>query len=129
VATPASGYHFVEWTGPVANSIDASTNITMNADRSVTANFKETAPGGGCFIATAAYGTATAKQLDVLREFRDDVLLKSAVGSRLVDFYYQTSPPIANFISEHSVVRTLVRELLIDPIVWVVQATGDMWRS
>jgi polyhydroxybutyrate depolymerase len=129
VATPASGYHFVSWTGPVANSNVANTTITMNADRSVTANFEETAPGGGCFIATAAYGTATAKQLDVLREFRDDVLLKSTVGSRLVDFYYQTSPPIANFISQHAIVRTLVRELLIDPIVWVVQATGDMWRS
>lgn len=131
VATPASGYHFVSWTGPVANSNVASTNITMNGDYSVLATFEETAPSGGgmCFIATAAYGTPTAKQIDVLREFRDDVLLKSAVGSRLVDFYYRTSPPIADFISEHSVVRTLVRKFLIDPIVWVVQATGDMWRS
>jgi hypothetical protein len=79
-----------------------------------------------CFIATAAYGTSTAEQLDVLREFRDGVLLKSTVGSRLVDLYYQVSPPIADFISEHSFVRALVRELLIDPIVWVVEATGDI---
>jgi polyhydroxybutyrate depolymerase len=131
VATPASGYHFVSWTGPVANTYIASTTINMNGNYSVTANFEETAPsgGGGCFIATAAYGTPTAKQLDVLREFRDDVLLKSTVGSRLVDFYYRTSPPIADFISEHSVVRTLVRELLIDPIVWVVQTTGNLWQS
>ena len=83
----------------------------------------------GCFIATAAYGTSTAEQLDVLREFRDGVLLKSTVGSRLVDLYYQVSPPIADFISEHSVVRTLVRELLIDPIVWLVEATGDIWQN
>jgi hypothetical protein len=61
-----------------------------------------------------------------LREFRDGVLLKSTVGSRLVDLYYQVSPPIADFISEHSFVRTMVRELLIDPIVWVVEATGDI---
>jgi poly(3-hydroxybutyrate) depolymerase len=131
VATPASGYHFANWTGPVANTYIASTTITMNGDRSVTANFEETTPsgGGGCFIATAAYGTPTAKQIDVLRAFRDDVLLKSTVGSRLVDFYYRTSPPIADFISQHNVVRTLVRELLIDPIVWVVQATENMWQS
>jgi hypothetical protein len=85
--------------------------------------------GGGCFIATAAYGTPTAKQLDVLRAFRDDVLLKSTVGSRLVNLYYRVSPPIANFISEHNFVRTLVRELLVDPIVRVLEATGDIWRN
>jgi len=51
------------------------------------------------------------------------------VGSRLVDLYYQVSSPIADFISEHSFVGTLVRELLIDPVVWVVEATGDMWRN
>ncbi len=129
-AAPAGGYHFVSWTGPVANSDAASTTITMNSDRSVTANFAPIElPSGGCFIATAAYGTATAKQLDVLRAFRDDVLLKSTVGSRLVDLYYQVSPPIANFISQHAIVRTLVKEFLIDPIVWVVQTTENMWRS
>jgi poly(3-hydroxybutyrate) depolymerase len=133
VATPDSGYHFVSWLGNgPANSHSPSTTITMNSDYSITAIFAQTTPSGataGCFIATAAYGTPTAKQLDVLRAFRDDVLLKSTVGSRLVDFYYRTSPPIADFISQHSVVRTLVRELLIDPIVWVVQATGNMWQS
>jgi len=132
VATPASGYSFWEWTGSgtVANTYIATTTITMNGDYSIRANFASTAPSGdGCFIATAAYGTSTAKQLDVLREFRDDVLLKSTVGSRLVDLYYQVSPPIADFISEHSVVRTLVRELLIDPIVWLVEATGDIWQN
>jgi hypothetical protein len=57
------------------------------------------------------------------------VLLKSTVGSRFVDLYYQVSPPIADFISEHNFASTLVRELLIDPIVWVVEVTGDMWRN
>jgi uncharacterized repeat protein (TIGR02543 family) len=83
----------------------------------------------GCFIATAAYGTPTAEQIDVLREFRDVVLLKSAVGSRFVVLYYQLSPPIADFIARSDLLRTLVRELLIDPIVWIVEATGDMWRN
>jgi hypothetical protein len=85
--------------------------------------------GGGCFIATAAYGTPTAKQIDVLREFRDDVLLKSTAGSQFVALYYQFSPPVADVIAGSSFLRTLVRELLVDPIVWVVEATGDMWRN
>ncbi len=86
-------------------------------------------PTGGCFIATAAYGTPAAEQIDVLREFRDIVLLESIAGSQFVALYYQLSPPVADFISESSFLRTLVRELLVDPIVWVVEATGDIWRN
>ncbi len=83
----------------------------------------------GCFIATAAYGTPSAQQIDVLREFRDMVLLESTVGSQCVALYYRLSPPIADFIAGSSLLRTLVRELVVDPIVWVVEATGDMWRN
>jgi len=82
-----------------------------------------------CFIATAAYGTPTAEQIDVLREFRDVVLLESAAGSQFVALYYWLSPPIADFIARSDLSRTLVRELLVDPIVWIVEATGDIWRN
>jgi len=84
---------------------------------------------GGCFIATAAYGTSTAEELDTLRAFRDDVLLQNSIGSQLVEWYYQTSPPVADFISEHQPLRTLVRELLVDPVTWLVEATGNLWRD
>jgi len=86
-------------------------------------------PTGGCFIATAAYGTPAAEQIDVLREFRDSVLLESTTGSQFVALYYQLSPPVADFISGNSFLRTLVRELLVDPIVWVVEATGNIWQN
>ena len=84
---------------------------------------------GGCFIATAAYGTSTAEELDTLRAFRDDVLLQNSIGSQLVEWYYQTSPPVADFISEHQPLRTLVRELLVDPVTWLVEATRTLWRD
>jgi polyhydroxybutyrate depolymerase len=138
VATPfSSNWEFVNWSGDVSTigSVTAATTtitITPNRDYEIMANFQlasEEEEGGGCFIATAAYGTSTAEQLDVLREFRDVVLLESTVGSQLVDLYYQLSPPIADFISENILVKTLVRELLVDPIVWVVEATGGIWRS
>jgi len=82
-----------------------------------------------CFIGTAAYGTATAEQVDVLREFRDGVLLENTVGSQFVGLYYQLSPPVADFIAGNEFVRTLARELLVDPVVWLVEATGDIWRN
>jgi hypothetical protein len=78
---------------------------------------------GPCFIATAAYGTPTARQIDLLREFRDAVLLKSTVGSQFVALYYQLSPPIADCIAGNELLTTLVREFLVNPIVWVVRAT------
>jgi len=83
----------------------------------------------GCFIATAAYGTPTAEQIDQLREFRDVVLLNNTIGSQFVALYYRLSPPIADVIAGNEVMRTLIRECVIDPIVWVVDITGDLWRN
>ena len=84
-------------------------------------------PIGGCFIATAAYGTDTAQQLDILREFRNTILLPNNLGTSLVSFYYRTSPPIASFISQHEGLRTTVRVSLVDPIVNVLNRTYDSW--
>ena len=84
-------------------------------------------PGCGCFIATAAYGTDTAQELDILREFRDAVLLPNSLGARLVSFYYKTSPPIADFISQHEVIRTVVRVGFVDSIVKILTWTHDLW--
>jgi hypothetical protein len=139
VAEPDDGYRFVEWTGNVATINDlnaASTTVITDGDYSITANFeeqeeKEPPPDttGGCFIATAAYGTPTAQQIDVLREFRDVVLLESAAGSRLVALYYRLGPCVADFIVGSELLRTLVRELLVDPLVWTAEVTGAIWRG
>jgi len=139
VAEPDDGYRFVEWTGNVTTINDpnaASTTVITNGDYSITANFeeqeeKEPPPDttGGCFIATAAYGTPTAQQIDVLREFRDVVLLESAAGSRLVALYYRLGPRVADFIVGSELLRTLVRELLVDPLVWTAEVTGAIWRG
>ncbi len=82
-----------------------------------------------CLIATAAYGTPTAEQIDVLREFRDAVLLEDAAGSQFVALYYQLARPISDLIARSDLSRAIVRELLVDPIVWIVEGIGDVWRS
>jgi uncharacterized repeat protein (TIGR02543 family) len=129
-AVAASGYQFVRWTataGAFSNANTASTIFQMpGADVTVTAIFEVV--GGGCFIATAAYGSPTAEQLDILREFRDVVLLESTAGSQFVALYYKLSPPIADFISGSSFLRCVVREVLVDPVVWMVVARGGIWR-
>lgn len=85
--------------------------------------------GCGCFIATAAYGTDTAQEIDVLREFRDEVLLSSSLGTKFVSFYYETSPAIADFISQHEILRTIVREWFVDPIVAIVNLFHNLWSK
>ena len=86
-------------------------------------------PGGFCFIATAAYGTDTAKEIDILREFRDAVLLPDSLGAKFVSLYYKTSPPIAAFISQHEVLRTAVRVGFVDPIVAILNWSHDLWSA
>jgi hypothetical protein len=75
----------------------------------------------GCFLATAAYGTPLAKEIDVLRMVRDRVLLRSPLGSLLVASYYALSPPLANVIASDERLRAGARAL-IDPIVGVARA-------
>jgi hypothetical protein len=82
-----------------------------------------------CFIATAAYGTETAAELNVLRAFRDQVLVKNALGSLFVQTYYKVSPPIADFIARNDFLRGVVREALIDPVVNLLQWSQGLWRA
>jgi uncharacterized repeat protein (TIGR02543 family) len=132
-AVAASGYQFAGWAAPAgafANAYAGATTFTMPGQNVVvTATFQVISTSTGCFIGSAAYGSPAAEQLDVLREFRDGVLLESAAGSQLVALYYRLSPPMAGFISGNSFLRTLVRELLVDTVVWVVGAAGDIWRD
>jgi hypothetical protein len=75
--------------------------------------------GGGCFIATAIYGPQSSEVL-VLREFRDNYLLKSRFGSRLVALYYRISPPVARTIGESKMLRTLGRWILA-PFTYAIE--------
>ena len=83
----------------------------------------------GCFIATVAYGTDTAQEIDILREFRDEILLSNGLGAQFVSFYYRTSPPIADFISQHDALRIIVREGFVDPIVAILNLSHNLWSE
>lgn len=75
---------------------------------------------GGCFIATAAYGSDMAEEVLVLRQFRDQYLLKYSVGQKFVELYYRYSPPLANYISRYDSLRAVIRGIIF-VLVAVIQ--------
>ncbi len=69
-----------------------------------------------CFIATAAYGSPMAEQVQMLRSFRDEYLLPCPLGQKLVSLYYAAGKPAAKFIESHPSLKRPVR-IILYPVV------------
>lgn len=65
--------------------------------------------GGGCFIATAVYGSALSDEVYTFRRFRDNYLLTNKLERGFVSTYYKYSPPLADWIAVHPMMRKIVR--------------------
>lgn len=65
-----------------------------------------------CFIATAAYGSGSAWQVEYLRSFRDRVLNRSAAGRFFIREYYAHSPAAADFIAGRPALKYTVSGIL-----------------
>jgi YVTN family beta-propeller protein len=97
---------------------DGSSYYTYN-DYSTTSYNDYSTTSSSCFIATAAYGSFLDPNVEALRQFRDRYLMNNMMGHAFVDWYYMTSPPVAQFIQEHDALRFLVRSVLT-PFVYAV---------
>jgi hypothetical protein len=75
----------------------------------------------GCFIATAAFGSSMAKELDALRAVRDGALLTNPLGRMAVAVYYAMSPPLARAIASDERLRAGARTML-EPAVALARA-------
>jgi hypothetical protein len=70
----------------------------------------------GCFVATAAHGSALDPAVDSLRKVRDKVRAASPLGAAAIDLYERSSPPMAAALRGSDPARALVRQLLA-PVV------------
>ena len=72
--------------------------------------------GGGCLIATAAYGSELAPQVQQLRELRDNKILQTESGKSFMtsfnEFYYSFSPTIADYERENPVFKESMKVAL-----------------
>ena len=89
----------------IKNQINDSEHNNLSEDRH--------AKTGGCLIATAAYGSEMAPQVQLLREIRDNQLMHTESGASFMagfnQFYYSFSPYIADMERENPAFREMVR--------------------
>ena len=80
--------------------------------------------GGGCLIATAAYGSELAPQVQLLREIRDNQLMNTESGSAFMatfnDVYYSFSPIIADYERENPYFKEGIK-IVITPMISTLQ--------
>ena len=76
--------------------------------------------GGGCLIATAAFGSELAPQVQMLREIRDNTVLSTLSGTAFMtgfnEFYYSFSPTIADWERANPIFQDAVR-ITITPLL------------
>jgi hypothetical protein len=72
-----------------------------------------------CFIATAAYGSVLANDVEMLRRFRDRMLKRSVLGELAVETYYTFGPTVAGLIGESDLLRSTARDALAPLVRWV----------
>ena len=75
-----------------------------------------------CFIASAAFADPNAPEVNMLREFRDAVLMKTSGGRQFVADYYRLSPPVAAWLKDHQRISGLVRLALRPMVGWAEMA-------
>ena len=72
-----------------------------------------------CFIATATYDSAMAKETVLFKKFRDLYLKKSSIGRFVIKNYYHYSPPLAKWIKKKEKRKKWVRVFLWPLLAWI----------
>jgi len=98
------------WVG--IRAYDGCHNSGTLAITKITTDARVNGSVDACFVATAAYGSLMANDVEMLRHFRDSKLRSNAIGEFGVEAYYTFGPLVANIIGESDVLRTSARGML-----------------
>jgi hypothetical protein len=101
--------------GGYGDSDGLSNGIIVDPGGIAASGVYDSSSGGssGCFIATAASGSRFKKHVRLLRRFPELYLMPFKIGRAFVKTYYRYSPPVAEFIANHDILRAIVRWSLI----------------
>ena len=78
---------------------------------------------GGCYVATAVYGSYDCPQVWTLRRYRDNILAKSFLGRAFIKTYYAISPTLVKWFGETNWFKNLWRGKL-DRMVEKLRSEG-----
>ena len=115
----SSGEHqvIIEMEGILFQPIPVETTVfTINVGEDGSSYYENTSEGGGCLIATAAFGSEMSPQVQQLRELRDNVVMQTTSGHAFMtgfnQVYYSFSPYVADFERENVVFKETVKVAL-----------------
>lgn len=100
-------------------AFDSCHNTSNVTSASFTTSPRQVGEVDACFIATAAYGSVLAGDVELLRRFRDRALRKSVLGELAVEAYYTFGPTLAGVIGESELLRSTSRDILAPIVHWV----------
>lgn len=93
---------------------------TVTFTEMIDASAQTTDEGGSCIIATAAFGTELAPQVQLLREIRDNVLFSTSSGTSFMSvfntLYYSFSPAVADLERQSPIFKETVK-MAITPML------------
>ena len=109
-------------------AVAASAEKNMNQSNK---NNTSSAPKSGCLIATAAFGSELAPQVQFLRSFRDERILSTVSGSNFMAafnaWYYSFSPQVADYERQQPWLQQLVR-VGIYPLLGILQVAEKVYQ-
>ena len=113
------------------STISTTTTTTITTTTTPTSTPSPTPiPYRGCIIATAAYGSEKASEVEYMRYVRDKMIGSNSIGRTLVSgwnsFYYSWSPPLAQFIDTYDVVRPAFQVMLM-PLIGTIHVTAYVY--
>jgi len=84
-----------------------------------------------CVVATATYGSELSDEVQLLRGFRDNIVMRSFLGRSFMrafnKFYYSWSPAVASAIEENKGLRAFMRAFLY-PIIYTLRICQKLFE-
>jgi len=100
--------------------------VYLNGKESLTTEFYVKPERSQCLIATATYGSELSSEVQLLRNFRDNIVLRTFAGKCFMNvfnmWYYSFSPTVAGFIANDPIAKFIMR-IVLYPLISILYLT------